>query len=202
MVALAARVLASGLEALGLEPERQRDIALELFRAAGAGGMIGGQALDLEAEGRGLALAALEGVHRRQTGALVAAACVIGGLAGGAPPPALRGARRFRRGRGGARPGRGRRALAAAADRGGVANGGPHRGGPRGGGVDGGVVPLLRIARGQDRVGRGAPGLPLEDPYGPQRAATDAAPGGGAVRVSAAQRKRARPVRRPPCRNR
>jgi len=86
MVALAARVLASGLEALALEPERRRAIALELFRAAGAGGMIGGQALDLEAEGRGLAMAALEDVHRRKTGALIAAACVIGGLAAGAPP--------------------------------------------------------------------------------------------------------------------
>jgi geranylgeranyl pyrophosphate synthase len=85
MVALAARVLASGLETLALEPERRRAIALELFRAAGAGGMIGGQALDLEAEGRGLAMAALEDVHRRKTGALIAAACVIGGLAAGAP---------------------------------------------------------------------------------------------------------------------
>lgn len=86
MVALAARVLASGLEALALELERRRAIALELFRAAGAGGMIGGQALDLEAEGRGLGMAALEDVHRRKTGALIAAACVIGGLAAGAPP--------------------------------------------------------------------------------------------------------------------
>jgi geranylgeranyl pyrophosphate synthase len=86
MVALAARVLASGLETLALEPDRRRAIALELFRAAGAGGMIGGQALDLEAEGRGLAMTALEDVHRRKTGALIAAACVIGGLAAGAPP--------------------------------------------------------------------------------------------------------------------
>src|SRR3989449_11557964 len=44
MVALAARVLADGLEALDAEPERRRAIALELFRAAGAGGVIGGQA--------------------------------------------------------------------------------------------------------------------------------------------------------------
>jgi geranylgeranyl pyrophosphate synthase len=65
MVALAAQVLAAGLAAFDLEPERRRAIALELFRAAGAGGMIGGQALDLEAEGRGLEMAALEDVHRR-----------------------------------------------------------------------------------------------------------------------------------------
>ena len=41
MVALAARVLAAGLESLGLPAERRRAIALELFRGAGAGGMIG-----------------------------------------------------------------------------------------------------------------------------------------------------------------
>jgi len=83
MVALAARVLASGLDALGetVPAARRREIALELFRAAGAGGMIGGQALDLEAEAKALPIAALTEVHRRKTGALIAAACVIGGLA-------------------------------------------------------------------------------------------------------------------------
>src|SRR5213595_2628633 len=85
MVTLAARVLAHGLGALALPPARRREISLELFRAAGAGGMIGGQALDLEAEGRRLPAAQLEDVHRRKTGALIAAACVIGGLAAGAP---------------------------------------------------------------------------------------------------------------------
>src|SRR5207247_4544697 len=94
MVALAARVLAAGLEALeegaggALAPAQRQAVALELFRAAGAGGMIGGQALDLEAEGRGAGVPApdLEDLHRRKTGALIAAACVIGGLAAGAPP--------------------------------------------------------------------------------------------------------------------
>jgi geranylgeranyl pyrophosphate synthase len=81
MVGLAARVLVSGLDALALPPDRRRAIALELFRAAGAGGMIGGQVLDLEAEGRRIPLEALREVHERKTGALIAAACVIGGLA-------------------------------------------------------------------------------------------------------------------------
>jgi geranylgeranyl pyrophosphate synthase len=80
MVALAARVLARGLDMLDLSEERRREIALELFRAAGAGGMIGGQALDLEAEAKTLPIEALEEVHRRKTGALIAASCVIGGL--------------------------------------------------------------------------------------------------------------------------
>src|SRR5439155_274240 len=38
MVALAARVLAAGLDALGLALDRRRAIALELYRAAGGGG--------------------------------------------------------------------------------------------------------------------------------------------------------------------
>jgi geranylgeranyl pyrophosphate synthase len=83
MVALAARVLARGLGTLNLPAERGREIALELFRAAGAGGMIGGQALDLEAEAKTLPIEALEEVHRRKTGALIAASCVIGGLSAG-----------------------------------------------------------------------------------------------------------------------
>jgi len=94
MVALAARVLDAGLTRLALGPETGRGIALELFRAAGAGGMIGGQALDLEAEGRWLPPRELEDVHRRKTGALISAACVIGAMAAGAPAAtceALRG---------------------------------------------------------------------------------------------------------------
>jgi len=80
MVALAAQVMEHGLSLLALPDARRREIALELLRAAGAGGMIGGQALDLEAEAKALPLDALTEVHRRKTGALIAAACVIGGL--------------------------------------------------------------------------------------------------------------------------
>jgi geranylgeranyl pyrophosphate synthase len=87
MVALAARVLAHGLDALELSGRRRREIALQLFRAAGAGGMIGGQALDLEAETKILPIEQLAEVHRRKTGALIAASCVIGGLAAGEDAP-------------------------------------------------------------------------------------------------------------------
>jgi farnesyl diphosphate synthase/geranylgeranyl diphosphate synthase type II len=94
MVALAARGLAAAMATLGLPPERRRAVALELFRAAGAGGMIGGQALDLAAEGRAVSRAALAECHRRKTGALIAAACAIGGLAAGAPPAGCAALRR------------------------------------------------------------------------------------------------------------
>lgn len=95
MVALAARVLSQGLATLALAPERNRAIRLELFRAAGAGGMIGGQALDLEAEAKALPIEALAEVHRRKTGALIAASCVIGGLSANASPGHIAGLRAF-----------------------------------------------------------------------------------------------------------
>ena len=95
MVALAARVLARGLDALQLPAARRREISLELFRAAGAGGMIGGQALDLEAEAKALPIGALEEVHRRKTGALIAASCVIGGLSADGTPGRIEALRAY-----------------------------------------------------------------------------------------------------------
>ena len=57
-----------------------------LARAAGAGGMVGGQVLDLEGEGRSLAAGEVEAIHRAKTAALLGAAAELGALA--APGPA------------------------------------------------------------------------------------------------------------------
>jgi farnesyl diphosphate synthase len=51
--------------------------------------MVGGQWLDLEAEGRALPLAELTAVHRGKTGALIRAACTLGGMAAEAGPVEL-----------------------------------------------------------------------------------------------------------------
>jgi geranylgeranyl pyrophosphate synthase len=59
------------------------------MRASGAGGMIGGQLLDLEGEGLSLDLAQLERIHRCKTGALIEAAMRLGGLAARAPEAML-----------------------------------------------------------------------------------------------------------------
>ncbi len=56
----------------------------ELAQAAGTAGMIGGQVLDLEAEGRKVDLAGLEEIHHRKTGALLKAAVRLGAIAAGA----------------------------------------------------------------------------------------------------------------------
>jgi len=78
MVPLAARCAYRGALALGLPATAAADIVRELMRAAGAGGMIGGQLLDLEAEGVSLPLDELEQVHRAKTGALIVAAARVG----------------------------------------------------------------------------------------------------------------------------
>lgn len=69
---------------LGCADEAAREIVRTLMRAAGAGGMVGGQALDLESEGRTLSADRLDRLHALKTGALLAAAPRIGGLAAGA----------------------------------------------------------------------------------------------------------------------
>jgi geranylgeranyl pyrophosphate synthase len=52
-----------------------------LMRASGAGGMIGGQLLDLDGEGRPLDLSELERIHRAKTGSLISASVELGGIA-------------------------------------------------------------------------------------------------------------------------
>jgi len=81
MVPLAAAVAFDASRDLGLPPATGGQLVAELMRASGAGGMIGGQLLDLEAEGRPLELAELEQIHRAKTGALIRAAVRIGGIA-------------------------------------------------------------------------------------------------------------------------
>ncbi len=81
MVPLAARAATDACRALALDDARTGDIVRELMRASGAGGMIGGQLLDLEGEGAPLTLTELERVHRLKTGALINASVKIGGLA-------------------------------------------------------------------------------------------------------------------------
>ena len=70
------------------EDARRVAMLRELAVAAGAGGMCGGQALDLAATGRAAAttIAALERLHALKTGALIRAAVRMGAIAAGAAP--------------------------------------------------------------------------------------------------------------------
>jgi geranylgeranyl diphosphate synthase type II len=80
----------------GARLERRRLRAIQvLARAAGVSGMIAGQVMDLETEGRPYSFARLQQIHRGKTGALISAAVQIGGIMAGAPPPLLRRLARY-----------------------------------------------------------------------------------------------------------
>ncbi len=95
LVPAAAEELARAAAALGCDAGVLGRMAGELFDAGGIRGMVGGQWLDLEAEGRHLSLPELTAIHRGKTGALIRAAAVLGGMAAGAGAAALDALRRF-----------------------------------------------------------------------------------------------------------
>lgn len=76
-------------------PRRLLQAAAEIAEAAGARGMVGGQAADLAAEGTVADLALVEFIHVRKTGALLRAAVRAGALVGGARPAQLRRLTRY-----------------------------------------------------------------------------------------------------------
>ena len=68
----------------GATPETLVAVVSEMSRAAGPYGMVGGQVLDLEGEGRHLDMAALRKIHMGKTGALFCAAIRSGAILAGA----------------------------------------------------------------------------------------------------------------------
>src|SRR5437667_7800074 len=74
----------------GVDAVAQIQVVQELAGGAGSAGMVAGQVADIEAEGKDIDFATLEGVHRWKTGKLIRAAVRIGGILAGASPPALK----------------------------------------------------------------------------------------------------------------
>ncbi len=70
--------------ALGCSEGRRREVVRRLMVAAGAGGMVGGQWIDLESEGETLTSDELDALHRLKTGALLTASLTMGAQAAGA----------------------------------------------------------------------------------------------------------------------
>ena len=89
LIPAAVQVLDRAAASLRLDAATRRALVSTLCRAGGAEGMVGGQLLDLEGEGKTLDRAALERIHRSKTGALLAAALRVGALAAGADERAL-----------------------------------------------------------------------------------------------------------------
>ena len=76
--------------ARGVPAERVVRIVAEVAAAAGEGGMVGGQALDLASSGRPSTLARVQEIHRWKTGALLRVAVRTGALVAGASGTVLR----------------------------------------------------------------------------------------------------------------
>jgi geranylgeranyl pyrophosphate synthase len=84
MIPLAAQSAYRSAQRLRLPANACCTIVKVLMQGAGSGGMIGGQLLDLEGEGKDLSRDDLDAIHQAKTGALIAASVKIGGIAAGA----------------------------------------------------------------------------------------------------------------------
>lgn len=69
---------------VGVAPDTVVRVVAEVSMAAGTGGLIGGQVVDLESEGREIQPATLAFIHRNKTGALFRAAVRCGAILAGA----------------------------------------------------------------------------------------------------------------------
>jgi geranylgeranyl pyrophosphate synthase len=90
LIPAAALTALRACEALGCARASGLRAVRTLMEAAGAGGMVGGQWLDLLGEGQDWGAASLDALHGRKTGALLAASLVIGAIAAGASSEAER----------------------------------------------------------------------------------------------------------------
>ena len=70
-------------------------VVRELVRGAGSAGMIGGQMVDIESEGREISFPVLEYIHIHKTGMLILAAVRSGAILGGATEEELAGLTRY-----------------------------------------------------------------------------------------------------------
>lgn len=89
--------MAFELLAVDADPSKSPALVRELAWATGPQGMIGGQVLDMQAEGRRIAMEELRQLHAMKTGALLTAACRLGAIAAGADEACLAAMDRYGR---------------------------------------------------------------------------------------------------------
>ena len=92
LLTLAFEQIASAPERAGTDPAACLRASRELAALAGIGGMVGGQVMDLENEGKPVSEVDLRETYRLKTSALLMAACRMGALAAGADAAAVRNA--------------------------------------------------------------------------------------------------------------
>lgn len=86
------------LRSPGVPAERLLAVVGELSLASGAPGLVGGQVVDLECEGKQVDLDTLEYIHLHKTGALLRACVLCGALIAGASEDLLQALRTYARG--------------------------------------------------------------------------------------------------------
>jgi geranylgeranyl diphosphate synthase type II len=86
------------LRSPGVPAERLLAVVGELSLAAGAPGLVGGQVVDLESEGKQVSLETLEYIHVHKTGALLRACVLSGALIAGAAEGLMAALRTYARG--------------------------------------------------------------------------------------------------------
>ena len=89
LLALAFETL-GGLSRSGVSAARVAEAQRLLARASGSRELVGGQVLDLEAEGRRCSPREVRAIHQRKTGALTGVALALGALVAGAGAPRVR----------------------------------------------------------------------------------------------------------------
>lgn len=80
MIPFAALTASRAAASLGLDDTHRAAVVRRLMQASGAAGMVGGQLLDLDAEGRQVTLDELQEIHRGKTGSLISCSVAIGGM--------------------------------------------------------------------------------------------------------------------------
>ncbi len=83
------RRAAAGARAAVPDPSRLRDVLAEVADAAGTFGMVGGQVVDIQSEGKAVSAETLEYIHTHKTAALIRASLRVGALLVGAPERVL-----------------------------------------------------------------------------------------------------------------
>ncbi|WP_320677102.1 geranylgeranyl diphosphate synthase CrtE [Prochlorococcus sp. MIT 1300] len=86
------------LRTQGVPAERLLKVVGELSLVAGAPGLVGGQVVDIESEGKEVDLETLEFIHLHKTGALLKACVISGALIGGADEELLKALRTYAKG--------------------------------------------------------------------------------------------------------
>jgi geranylgeranyl pyrophosphate synthase len=90
LMPLAVEVVTHAAQDLGVAEETAGCLAGILTSASGGAGMVGGQLLDLKAEGREVDVDELDRIHRGKTSRLIEASCLMGGVAAGGEAEEIR----------------------------------------------------------------------------------------------------------------